>query len=354
MPFRVKKWHGLRATPYLYTMFRKQHLIWWACLYLFWVMIFQKRSFALSTTATIEFCYLLFIAANFYYNSHYIVPRFLYKQKYLEYILLFIAGIIVTASLRVPLAAFLNSRNFFPGQPQPSLSAIFIASGVNIFVWTAMLVAAYIAIDRYNLQQYTISIEREKAQAELDFLNAQLNPHFLFNSLNSIYGHIDKQNAIARNMLLTFSEMLRYQLYISNKNLIDIEDEIEYLKNYVAMQHMRKNEGLTVTFNVTPEARGFYVAPLLFIAFVENAFKYVALNDKKENRIDIAFQKEDDTLQFRCYNSKDENNVPDLKHKGIGIENTKRRLKLHYRDKHQLKITNENSFYEVNLQLQLA
>jgi len=342
----------MRTAPYLYCMFRKQHLIWWACLYLFWIMVFQKRSFALSTTATIEFCYLLFIAGNFYYNTAYIVPRFLYKQKYLEYIFLFIAGIIVAALLRVPLASFLNARNFFPGQPQPSLSAIFIASAVNIFVWTAALVAANIAIDRYTLQQYTTSIEREKAQAELDFLNAQLNPHFLFNSLNSIYGHIDKQNTVARNMLLTFSEMLRYQLYISNKNLIDIQEEIDYLKNYVAMQQVRKNEGLTVNFEVAPDARGFYVAPLLFIAFVENAFKYV--DDKKESRIDILFQKENETLRFRCYNSKDENNTPNLDHKGIGIENTKRRLKLHYRDKHTLKITNENSFYEVNLELQLV
>lgn len=335
-------------------MFRKQHLIWWAGLYLFWIMIFQKRSFALSATATIEFCYLLFIGGNFYYNTAYIVPRFLYKQKYLEYVALFIAGIMVTALLRVPLAAFLNANSFFPGRPQPSLSAIFIASTVNIFVWTTILVAASIAIDRYQLQQYTTSIEREKAQAELDFLNAQLNPHFLFNSLNSIYGHIDKQNVVARNMLLTFSEMLRYQLYISNKNLIDIQEEIDYLKNYVAMQHVRKDEGLTVTFNVTPEARGFYVAPLLFIAFVENAFKYVSVSGKKENRIDIMFQKENETLHFKCYNSKDEHHDVEATHKGIGIENTKRRLKLHYRDKHQLTITNENSFYEVNLSLQLV
>lgn len=334
-------------------MFRKQHFVWWSCLYLFWIMIFQKRSFALSTTATIEFCYLLFIGGNFYYNTGYIIPRFLYKQKYIEYMLLFIAGILFTALLRVPLAAFLNAYQFFPGQPQPSLSAIFIASTVNIFVWTILLVAAYIAIDRYKLQQYTLSVEREKAQAELDFLNAQLNPHFLFNSLNSIYGHIDKGNVVARNMLLTFSEMLRYQLYISNKNLIDIEEEIDYLKNYVAMQHVRKNDGLSVTFDVMPGVQGFSVSPLLFIAFVENAFKYVGKNGEKENRIDILFEKKNNTLLFRCHNSTGECQGDAVKHKGIGIENTRRRLKLHYNNKHQLTITNDPSFYEVNLTLQL-
>src|SRR6516225_6240883 len=99
-------------------MFRKQHLLWWAGMYLCWIMVFQKRSFALSTTATIEFCYLLFVAANYYFNIALIVPRFLYKQRYIDYVFLFIAGVVVTAFIRVPLAAYLNANYFFPDQPQ--------------------------------------------------------------------------------------------------------------------------------------------------------------------------------------------------------------------------------------------
>src|SRR5215469_3776692 len=131
-------------------MFRKRHLIWWAATYLFWVMVFQKQSFALTTTATIEFCYLIFVAINYYFNVVFILPRFLYKQKYLEYFFLFCVGIIVTAVMRVPLASYLNSNYFFPNQPQPSLSAIFIASLLNIFLWTAIICAGKIAIDRYR------------------------------------------------------------------------------------------------------------------------------------------------------------------------------------------------------------
>src|SRR5689334_21783079 len=100
-------------------MFRKQHLWWWLGMYLFWVMVFQKRSFALSTTASIEFCYLLFVAANYYFNVGFIVPRFLHQQKYLEYIFLFVVGVGCTALLRVPLAAYLNATYFFPSEPQP-------------------------------------------------------------------------------------------------------------------------------------------------------------------------------------------------------------------------------------------
>jgi len=334
-------------------MFRKQHILWWGSLYLFWIMIFQKRSFTVTTTATIEFCYLVFIAGNFYYNMAYLVPRFLYRQKYLEYVMLFVAGIAVAALLRVPLAAYLNAAYFFPQQPQPSLSAIFIASALNTFIWTLCLVAGKIAVDRYAFQQYVHVVEKERSQAELDFLNAQLNPHFLFNSLNSIYGHIDKKNVVARNMLLTFSEMLRYQLYISNKDLIDIQEEIDYLKNYIALQHARKDEGLTVNVQVAREVTGFYIAPLLFIAFVENAFKYVGTNAERENSVDISFLRNDNALRFKCYNSKEQNSVADPAHNGIGINNTKRRLALHYKNKYDLKINNESSFYEVDLTIQL-
>jgi two-component system LytT family sensor kinase len=331
----------------------RKHIYWWVGMYFFWLMIFQKRSFALSTTATIEFCYLVFIAANYYFNIYFVVPRYLYKQKYLAFILLFGAGIMIAAFARVPLAALLNASYFFPGQPQPTLSAIFIASLLNIFIWTALLTAGKIAIDRYHFQRRLENVEIEKAKAELDFLNAQLNPHFLFNSLNSIYGQIDKHNTTARNMVLTFSEMLRYQLYECNKTSIDIGEEINYLRNYVRLQQVRKNDTLTVNFQVDESVKNFFVAPLLFIAFVENAFKHVG-NNKNSSKIDITFRADKNVLQFCCVNSKENNSRPDDAHKGIGVENAKRRLVLHYGESHVLKIINEDSFYRVDLNLQLS
>jgi two-component system LytT family sensor kinase len=333
-------------------MFRKQHILWWVGVYLFWVMVFQRRSFALSTTATIEFCYLLFVAANYYFNIGFIVPRFLYQQKYLQYVSLLAMGIVTTALLRVPLAAYLNANYFFPGETQPSPTAIFIASLLNIFIWTTLLCAGKIAVDRYWLQRHVEEMQKEKSKAELDFLNAQLNPHFLFNSLNAIYGQIDKSNTSAKNMVLTFSEMLRYQLYDCNRNQIAIKQEIDYLRNYIALQQVRKGEGVKIDFSVNHEVRNFFVAPLLFIAFVENAFKYVS-TDEQENRISISMQKQSDTLWFKCYNSKEQSDRTALEHKGIGVENAKRRLALHYGDKHQLKITNAESYYEVDLKIQV-
>ncbi len=330
------------------------HYAWWLGLYIFWVMIFQKRAFAFSTTVTIQFCYLIFIAANFYFNLYYTVPKFLYKRKYFSFIALFLSGIIIAALLRVPLASYLNYHFFLKGKQQPAASDIFINSLLNIFIWVVCLVAGKLIIDRFRFQQYIDEMTKQKEQAELDFLNAQFNPHFLFNSINSIYAHIDKQNTIARNMLLTFSEMLRYQLYDCNSNTISIEKEMKYIRNYVALQKERRDDTLAINLSIDENINGFTIAPLLFIAFIENSFKYVGNAEETENCIDISVKKENDALRFRCYNTKDKKFKNNIEHKGIGINNAKRRLQLLYADKHDLKITDEKNYYEVNLKIQLT
>jgi two-component system LytT family sensor kinase len=330
------------------------HFAWWLGLYIFWIMIFQKRAFAFSTTVTIQFCYLIFIAANFYFNIYYAVPKFLYKRKYFAFTALFLAGILTAALLRVPVATYLNYHFFLIGKPQPSAPDLFVNSLLNIFIWVVCLVAGKLIIDRFRFQQYIDEMAKQKEQAELDFLNAQFNPHFLFNSINSIYGHIDKQNTIARNMLLTFSEMLRYQLYDCNSNMIDIEKEMKYIKNYVALQKERRDDTLVINLCIDENIKGFTVAPLLFIAFIENSFKYVGNAEETDNCIDISIKKENDVLLFRCYNTKEINFKNNIEHKGIGINNAQRRLQLLYADKYNLDIADKENFYEVNLKLQLT
>lgn len=329
-----------------------QHILWWVGLYLFWILVFQKRSFAFSQTATIEFCYLLFIGANFYFNVYFAIPRFLYKQRYAEYALLFIGGVLLTALLRVPLAIYMNTHVFQVAKIPPVLN-IFVASFLNILIWTAAIVAGKIMIDRFRFQQYVEKIQQEKSKAELDFLNAQMNPHFLFNSLHSIYGHIDKNNGTARNMLLTFSDMLRYQLYDCNSDSIPLDKELTYIKNYVALQRSRKEEDLLVNLQVDNSIRGLTISPLLFISFVENAFKYVGNNERGENRIDISFTSENNRLIFKCLNTLDPIPVQNTEHKGIGISNSKRRLALHYPGKHNLDIHENGEYYVVKLTIEL-
>jgi two-component system LytT family sensor kinase len=331
------------------------NIIFWIGLYFFWTLVFQKRAFAFSKTMTVEFCYLLFIAANYYFNLHYTVPNFLYKKRYGVFGLLFLGGVIVAALLRVPLATYLSIHFFAPGRKPPGFYELFLNSFTNIFIWVICLVAGKIILDRIRFQKYVDLMEKDKVRNELDFLKAQFNPHFLFNSINSIYGNIDRSNSSARNMLLKFSDMLRYQLYECTTDSISIDKEINYMRNYVALQQTRNAENLVVDLEIDEELRGFTVAPLLFTAFVENAFKYVSHHENEENRVEISLSKNLDNLVFRAFNTREKNYNGDavINHGGIGIANVKRRLELLYPYKHELAMSRNDNSYEVVLKLQI-
>ena len=330
------------------------NILLWIGLYLLWVVVFQKRAFSFSRTMTIQFCYLLFIAGNYYFNVYYVVPVFLYRKKYAAFALLFLAGIVAASLLRVPLATYLSQHYFAPGKPPPGLSQLFFNSLINIFIWTICLVAGKLIVDRIRFQKYIEVIEKEKMKNELDFLKVQFNPHFLFNSINSIYGNINKSNSTAREMLLTFSEMLRYQLYECNTSVISIEKEISYIRNYISLQQIRKPENLSIQLNVSEDVRGITIAPLIFMAFIENSFKYVSNHEDRLNEVQISLARSNNQLFFKTFNTKENVNGREMIDPGgIGIANVKRRLELLYPDKHALMIQNNDHSFEVMLNLEV-
>jgi len=336
-------------------MKRRFDILWWAALYLFFVFILQNRVITLSRSLTVQFCYLAFIAANYYLQILYGIPRFLHRKQYLLFVTLLIAGIATTAALRVPLVVYMNNHVFSSGSTGTSqgLTAIFYASLLNIAIWTVIILSIKLMLDRMRLQQRLDKMEKEKTKAELDFLNAQFNPHFLFNSINSIYAHIDKRNPTARNMLLSFSEMLRYQLYDCNTNYISVDREMSYIRNYVAIQQTRKESRVQVCLTIGDSMTGFFITPLLFIAFIENAFKYVSDREDRDNRVVIAFERKDNELLFYCHNTKEARNGSSIDHKGIGIANARRRMALLYPGRHALNIVDKEDIYEVTVNLQL-
>lgn len=327
------------------------HLTFWLLAYLFWIFIFRNGTLVLTHALTIQFCYLIFIAGNYYYNSLFTVPALLNRKRYPAFGFCFLVGILAGALLRVPVSFMVSKYLFKVSTDHFNALGVFFDSFVNILFWVVLILVAKLIAEKISSQRYIEQIEKEKADNELNFLRAQFNPHFLFNSINSIYAHIDKSNKPAREMLLVFSEMLRYQLYECNVEQIELDREINYIRNYISLQKGRIDERINVSFCAGEISGNIKVAPLIFITFIENAFKYVGFNECRENTIDIKLSFADGNLQFKIFNTRDTFINHSEKSSGLGIANVKRRLELLYPERHILKITEQENEYRVELTL---
>ncbi|MEQ1584626.1 MAG: histidine kinase [Cyclobacteriaceae bacterium] len=206
---------------------------------------------------------------------------------------------------------------------------------------------------QWSLQREKMrQIEMEKLNTELNYLRAQINPHFLFNSINTIYFQIDKQNTTARETLEKFSEMLRYQLYECGGASIPIEKEIQYLQNYVALQKLRLGNRYSVEFKTSDELKEHFIPPLLLIPFVENVFKHISHFTERQNEIKIKLAKSGNVLRFTASNTTDAT-APKNEVGGIGLKNVTRRLDLLYGDQYSIHINQQVETFIVVLQIPL-
>lgn len=219
----------------------------------------------------------------------------------------------------------------------------FFASFVNVFYLRS----------RKN-EQIREGLARERLNAELKFLKAQINPHFLFNGINSVYHLIDQKPAIAKDTLLKFSNLLRYQLYECNDDLIPLEKELAHIQDYVEMEKVRKGEDAKIQLKLPEDTHDMKIPPLLFTPFIENAFKYVSNHDdgaKNNININIRLEPENNKLRFETQNTVDGNTVAG--NGGIGIVNVKKRLALLFPNRHDLDILEEADRFVVRMSLNL-
>jgi len=330
------------------------HCLFWLCVYLLWVFVFRNYSFSLTKTITVEFCYLLFITADYYVIIYYLLPRFFKSRRYFWFGLSSLGVIAFSALLRALVAVQMN-LHVFGTRTLPPFGSLYLSSLLNIFIWVELIVMGKMLADRIYNQQQLATLERERVKQELDFLKAQINPHALFNSLNTIYGHIDKQNQTARNILLKFSGLLRYQLYDCSEDKISLDKELEYIRNYIAFQQIRKEKNLEVEVGMASDSDSYLVAPLLLVILLENAFKFVSSFSDKENKISICLKAEKGRLDFCVHNTTE--TLAELASPfnmgGIGLINLRRRLELLYPGKHSLALKHCCNLYEASLELEL-
>ena len=194
-------------------------------------------------------------------------------------------------------------------------------------------------------------IEANQTKAELDSLRLQVNPHFLFNSLNNIYGLLNEDVNRAGDSILTLSALLRYLIYASKKSTIGLEEEIKFLDDYIAMERLRLGDKCSLTLDKKGEFSNRFLSPFLLIPFVENAFKHGSFATVDESFIHVGILVQNDRLHFNVKNSV----KPAIKNEegGVGIANVKRRLELLLPGKYQLEVTKQDGVFNVNLEMEL-
>lgn len=297
----------------------------------------------------IDFFYaLLFhipLAFLVYFNLRLLIPRLLQQNKYLLY---FISAIVL-----VGLTYLVHELTFellLPLLPTEFYMVSFTEWEVLIAIFLIYLVLTTLlklSKSWYKLQQ----VEKEKLSIELNSLKAQVNPHFLFNSLNSIYSMALAKSEQTAETVLELSSLLRYMLYEVSEEKVDLGKEVEMIENYLELQKLRADESTRVNFEVKGDLEGRKVAPLLFFPLIENAFKHgvKGVSDAAFVEMKLAVN---DELQFEIRNNKGK--IDDMeggKYGGIGLENVKRRLALIYPQQHELKIEETDNEFTVKLKL---
>lgn len=201
----------------------------------------------------------------------------------------------------------------------------------------------------FSINKRLQNTEKEKINAELSLLKAQINPHFLFNTLNSIYSLAIRKDDKTADSIVQLAELMRYIMNNANDNQIDLGKEINYINNYISLQKSRLGDTVKIDYLVKGNTIGKQITPLILISFIENAFKH-GVNPEENSEINILIDIVDNNLKLSVYNKK----VFSVQtESGIGMRNTVERLELLYPERHQIEITEDNDSYSINLTIAL-
>ncbi|HEY0065952.1 MAG TPA: histidine kinase, partial [Flavisolibacter sp.] len=255
--------------------YKLHHVLFWMLVAVLWFYLRYQDYSTTGKALAVTIIKVADLALMIYTANYVLIPRLLYRRRYVAFVLLFTLMVVTSSLLKMYIISqVLNSAVF--SDLWSNLKLRIYDNVIPHFFLVIAGAAFKLLADYTRMQQRLAEVAREKAEAELNFLKSQINPHFLFNSINSVYFLIDKNNNTARNALHKFSDMLRYQLYECNGEKIPVEKEISYLKDYVDLQKLRLNGNSSVQFNCAPGMERFSIEPLLLIPFVENSFKHLS------------------------------------------------------------------------------
>lgn len=329
-----------------------QHLSFWLIsIVLFTVVLFYTRGdFSIRDidfTMTVSILVTMsLLAVSVYINFLWLIPSFFNRRRFLLFTLLQLGNILFFIFLNY----FIST--LFEGGGHPNFISEFIAEFILVVIFLVVSTLLKFMRDSITLQDVELrmkDIEQQKIEAELSALKAQVNPHFFFNTLNSLYSlSLDKSDK-APELILKLSELMRYVIYETKVDEVSIEKQLEFINSYVYLERVRAGEGLNISLEIKGDHIENKVAPLIYIAFIENAFKHGSKSKESNPFIHIVFNLESkDRIVFTIENSK-EPGITNSKPAGIGLQNVKKRLELLYPGKYTLRISDAETRYHVEL-----
>ncbi|HVM90260.1 MAG TPA: histidine kinase [Puia sp.] len=319
------------------------------------------------------FLFFLIYIVVFYFNTYFLVPRLYLRNRFVTYFAIVLTLLLIISFVK-PFDNLLSITHkppfpqkqdkvqalhpvFKPGMPPPQLPGNHPPrriDAISIFLFVMVIgvgTAISIAQQWRETEQRAIHAEADKANAELSFLKAQINPHFLFNTLNNIYSLAVTKHEYTAACIMKLSNIMRYVTDEAAEHYVPLQDEINCINDYIGLQRIRFGDKLNINIEVRGDAGQKKIAPLILMTFVENIFKY-GISKHDPSGIEISLHAEEKEITFYCKN-KIFPAASTEDREGVGIGNAKKRLAYLYPDKYLLDIGNDNGYYIVHLTLQV-
>ncbi len=308
----------------------------------------------------VVFIFQIFLIGGLIYFT---APKLLFKKKSVLFavvsvIVVLASTYILTSLFAVPIETHQPINDFDFGPPpgpeprKPPSRFLFHLLILTITYVLAITVEVFNHLKKKEAE--TIKAKNVNLQNELKLLKSQINPHFLFNSLNNIYTLAGIDSKRTQKSIINLSDMLRYVLYECDQETVPIKKEVEYIENYLKLFALKSSKDYPISTELNIANSSIPVAPMLFIPYVENALKHSNIDDRKNSFINIKIDADTDDINFEIENSKPKKAIIKDGVGGIGLENVMKRLAILYPEKHELKISETDTSFKVNLHLKLA
>ncbi len=339
------------------------HILFWTGVLVFYTFLFGNENKEYLNAFFFVIWLLPVTIGTTYFLNYFLIPRFLLTKKYLRFglFLLYVVIISITLEMNVVMCNILINAYYFDRLTvHASFNSFYLIAGNYLVVFFAVaikLVNLWYRMESkaFLLEKESMAVELKLKEAQLKLLKAQIHPHFLFNTLNNLYGLTLKKSEKSPEVVLRISSLLDYMIYRSALPRVLLTEEINYIRDYIALEELRYSR-LKLQYTFPEEPDGYSIAPLILQPFVENAFKHGTSNDIASPWIDIKAELQGSNELFFSVNNSRSAYTPDDPAgytEGIGLKNVKERLRILYPENHFLRISEEEKCFGISLKLKL-